>query len=469
MPKISCILSTYNRADNFLPKAINSVLAQTEKDFELIVVDDSSTDDTQKVVNSYQDERLKYLKTGSNFGSDTRPKNLGTMKAKGEYLCYLDDDVQYRKHAFELLSGELDNNEKVDVVYGDMWIKPNEERGITKEFDAQFLMLRNFIDTSAAMMRRSAMFYIGGWDENLPKFVDWNVWVRMTKAGFKFRRIPEITFDYYLHENTKSQRVKTEMYMHPKLGMLWVPTFSTSGCYIQLPYLGKDGSEPRVAVFTIHYNRLDYSKATWKEMRETAGYDFDWYCRDNGSDGTAKWLNENTNAILDTVRPRKNLGITKASNKLIKLIQDNGDYDIIIKIDNDVEFETYGWLKDTIDLWKRNHQVYVSPYVEGLKHNPGGARRKGFGMIGDEYIEVTNHIGGIFAAIDARAYDSFRWTDEMLHGNQDVEASMAFRKMGYMPCYYPKHRIVHRDGTDGQREKYQEYFEKRKDEKQTKA
>ena len=442
MPKISCIISTYNRADHFLPKAIDSVLSQTFSDWELVIVDDSSTDNTKKVVNSYQDDRIKYLKTGSNSGSDTKPKNIGTIKSTGEYICYLDDDVQYRPNHFELLSKELDKGE-VDIVYGDMWIKPKEEPGIARDFDAQFLMLRNFIDTSAAMMKRECMFEIGGWDETLPKFVDWNVWVRMLKAGFKFKRIHEFTFDYYIHEDTKSQRVRTEMYLHPKLGMLFVPTFSPSGCYIRLPYLNKDDSVIRVAIFTIHYNRLDYSKQSYFEMEETAGYKFDWFCRDNGDDGTIKWLKNETNAILDAKKPTKNLGITKSSNKLIDLIQATDDYDIIIKVDNDVEFQTYGWLKDIVDMWKRNHMIYISPYVEGLKDNPGGARRIGFGMVGDEYIEVTNHIGGIFAAIDARAYNEFRWSDEMLHGNQDAEASMAFRKLNYMPCYYPKHRITH--------------------------
>jgi glycosyltransferase involved in cell wall biosynthesis len=469
MPKISCIISTYNRADHFLPKAIDSVLSQTFKDWELVIVDDSSTDDTKKVVNSYQDDRIRYLKTGSNSGSDTKPKNLGTKESKGEYICYLDDDVQYREHAFEILVAELDGNKDLDIVYGDMWIKPREEAGIAFDFDVQFLMLRNYIDTSAAMMRREAMFEIGGWDEKLPKFVDWNVWVRMAKAGLKFKRIEEFTFDYYLHEDAKSQKVKTDMYMHPKLGMLFVPTFSPSGCEIRLPYLSNDDSVFKVAIFTIHYNRLDYSKDTYREMMLTAGYEFDWFCRDNGDDGTLDWLIKDTNAIIDRKDVGKNLGITKSSNNLIELIKDTGEYDIIIKVDNDVEFQTYGWLKDIVDMWKRNHMAYISPYVEGLFHNPGGARRIGFGMIGDEFIEVTNHIGGIFAAIDAKAYDSFRWEDQMLHGNQDAEASMAFRKMGYMPCYYPKHRITHRDGTEGQQQKYKKYFERRKEEKTTKA
>ncbi len=455
---ISVICSTYNRSDHFLPKAIDSVLKQTYKDWELIIVDDCSTDDTEYVVANYKDVRIKYIKLEENFGSDTRPKNTGIEAAKYEFICFIDDDVQYRPNHLQTLIESFTDD--LDVVYSDMMIMPEHEKGIAHDFDAQFLMLRNFIDTSAAMVRRSALYDVGGWDETLKKFVDWNLWVRMTKAGKKFKRVPVVTFSYWIHEDTKSQRVKTQTYSHPTLGTLYVPTFDPAGCYINVGCIG-EVYEPSVAIFTIHYNRPDYSRQTWEEMTATAGYPFEWYCYNNGGTepfGDGQWIGDGIN-----------VGITKSSNALIRKIKESASYDIIIKIDNDVEFQTKDWLTDVVDLWKRNHMIYVSPYVEGLYHHPGGAQRRGYGMIGDEFIEVTNHIGGIFAAISAKAYDSFRWQDEMLHGDQDSEASYRFREMGYMPCYYPKHRIMHRDGTLGQMDKDEKYHKKRKIEKVTKG
>lgn len=472
---ISVIIATYNRSKTFLPKAIESVRNQSYKDWELIIVDDCSTDGTQELcqkyadkpiglmnvveatdtVNYLHDSRIRYIRLNKNSGSDTHPKNEGFKESHGEYVLFLDDDVQLRRHALRSLVKHMD---KYDVVYGDMWIEPNKQPGIAHDFDVQFLMYRNFIDSSAALMKRECMDYIGGWDETLKKFVDWNVWVRMAKAGFKFHRVHKYTFDYYLHTDTKSQRVVTEMYNHPKLGKLFVPTFDPTGCQIQLSYLGHI-REPKVAIFTIHYNRLEYSKKTYNDMINSAKYPFDWFCFDNSSnDETWEWL--------DTVtcfkeRDKANEGITGASNKLIDKIMSIKDYDLIIKIDNDVEFYTDSWLYDIVELWKKNHMLYISPYVEGLRDNPGGAMRKGSGKIGTEYVEVTNHIGGIFAAISAKAYSSFRWTDELKHGNQDVEASAAFRALGYMPCYYPKHIICHRDTTQGQINKLGDYFKDR--------
>lgn len=469
--KISIILTTYNRADKFLPESIESVLNQSYGEFELIIVDDASTDNTKSVVSSYKDPRIKYIRMPENWGSDTRPKNIGASEASGTYLMFLDDDVRLTKDALVDLSRVLDENHEIDVVYGDMMIVREDgktEPGIARDFDAQFLMLRNYIDTSSAMMRREALFRVGGWDETLPKFIDWNLWVRMSKAGVKFQRLPKTTFFYSLHEDAKSQRVKTEMYLHPKLGMLFVPTFDPAGCRWHVGYLGRL-QPPVVAIFTIHYDRLEYSKETYKQMKETAGYPFRWFCIDNGSkDGTAEWLKERRdNKEATVICLDKNVGITKASNMLVSEIMRKAPPDIIIKVDNDVEFQTYGWLKDIVELWKINRMIYVSPYVEGLIHNPGGAPRQGYGLIGDEYVEVTNHVGGIFAAIDSSAYEDFRWEDKMLHGSQDIEASHAFRTMGYMPCYYPKHRIKHMDSTEGQWDKYKEYFERRKVEKQT--
>lgn len=465
-PKLSIVVSTFNRAKDYLPKCLDSILSQNFMDFEVHVVDDHSQDDTPKLLVKYQnkDARVVYHRFKENFGSDTKPKNYGALKATGQYLMFVDDDVCLRPGALSKLVSMLDENKKLDVVYGDMWIKPMEEPGIARDFDTQYLMLRNFIDTSAAMMRKEAFMYVGGFDETLPKYIDWNLWVRMSKAGFKFKRLEEFTFDYYIHENTKSKRVETQTYLHPALGELFVPTFDPTSCYIHSGAIGKQ-KKPKVAIFTLHYNRIEYSKQSYKEMSESAGYPFHWFAIDNASqDGTGEWLKtlKDTTYILN----ERNLGITGASNLALSEIM-RRNYDIVIKIDNDIEFLTKDWLKDIVDLWKRNHMLYVSPYVEGLVDNPGGAPRIGFGMIGNEIVEVTTHIGGLFAAVSSKAYQEFRFTDLMLHGDQDMEASQAFRKMGYMPCYLPNHIVVHRDTTAGQKRKYQEYFERRKEEKRT--
>lgn len=89
-PKVSVIIPTYNRA-SYLKEAIESVLAQTYKDFELIIVDDGSTDNTEEVVRSFDDERIIYKKK-QREGHPGKTRNVGLDLARGEYIAFLDDD-----------------------------------------------------------------------------------------------------------------------------------------------------------------------------------------------------------------------------------------------------------------------------------------------------------------------------------------------------------------------------------------
>jgi glycosyltransferase involved in cell wall biosynthesis len=478
-PTVSIVLSTYNRATKYLPRAIDSVLNQTYGDFELIVVDDCSPDNTLEVVHSYaeRDKRVIYHRTEKQSGSDTNPKNQGILKSRGKYIAYLDDDNEYLPHHLEILVNRLEKNPDLDAVYCDMQIFDDANPGVQSmkaialDFDAQFLINRNYIDTSEVMHRRDIVFKVGGWDETLPKFVDWNLWVRMVKAGAKFQRVPIVALNYYVFPDRKSNRHPTKSWVDPRTQMtMFEPTFDPAGCYIYLPHLGNDRLDqlqPNVGIFTITYDRLEYTKRMHASMVGSTKYPFSWFVFDNGSkDDTQSWVAKQTPYVAGGF---ENKGLTYASNFLVDRITKDDEYQIIIKVDNDCEFMTKHWLEHIVDLWKRNHMLYMSPYVEGLIHNPGGAPRVGHAFIGPYYVEVTEHIGGLFAAVDARAYREFRWQDQFLHGNQDLEASRAFAKDGFMPLYLPMDRVSHMDGTEAQHAKYPEYFKRRIKEKQTAA
>lgn len=480
MPKVSVIMSTYNRADTFLVKAIQSVLSQTEKDFELLVVDDCSTDATEKVVQSFgvDDKRVKYHKLMTNSGSDTKPKNIGLQNATGQYVAYLDDDCEFYPFHLEMLLQKIEK-EQCDFVYCDAVIRTEEGefmQAIAMDFDAQFLLNRNYIDTNCVLHKTSLAFAVGGFDETLPRFIDWNMWVRMAKWGATMIHVPVVATVYNSHKKSKSATVAAKSWRDPMTGMvMFEPTFDPAGCYIKLDYLDGEKEKqsvlndheknPRVAIFTITYDRLEYTKEMIGTLMSSTNYPFAWFVYDNGStDGTPDFI-KNSDATWWEFSP-DNKGITIASNKCLDAIMESGyTFDIVIKVDNDAVFMTKGWLETIVDLWRRNHMLYMSPYPEGLVHNPGGAPRVGSANIGEYFVEVTDHIGGFVAAIDARAYQDFRFTDQFLHGNQDVEASKAFRKKRYMPCYIPQHRVLHNDTTTGQYTKYPEYFERRKKEK----
>ena len=253
MPKISIITSTFNRS-NRLKKCIESVLAQSFTDWEHIIIDDGSTDDTEAVVKSFIDKRIRYFKRAKNFGTDTRPKNEGIKKSKADYIAFLDDDCEYRPDHLQVL---WQNKEDVDVVYGDRWIIDESGRlesqiGFTMDYNPYYLMRRNFIDTSDVLVKRDAIYSVGGFDERYRKYIDWNLWVRMAKAGMSFKRVPLIITNYHLHKSMKSMRQEDEKGFN-------MPAWDAVDCEIQVPHLKKI-EEPKIAIFSLTHDRLEYTQ-----------------------------------------------------------------------------------------------------------------------------------------------------------------------------------------------------------------
>jgi glycosyltransferase involved in cell wall biosynthesis len=466
---ISVIITTHKRPEK-LKKAIQSVINQTYRDWELIIVDDNSKDATEKTVLSFKDIRIKYLRRTRNFGCDTQPKNDGIKASTGEYIAFLDDDNEYRPEHLAILLKELEADEHFGVVYGDRWlicdVKDNNwipsQIGIAVDWNPEILMKRNFIDTSDVLIRRKCLFDVGGFDERYKKYIDWNLWVRMTKFGIRMRRIPMVITDYHLHQDMKSLKVKTK----GDTPTVFAPEWDPFDIEVVLPYLGKVIVPPNIAIFSITYDRLDYTKKSFNSLKKTTDYKYDHYVIDNGStDGTVEWLKNHIPANRLILLP-KNVGISKASNMIIDLIK-KGDYQCVVKWDNDCIGLTKGWLTKMVDIWVSNRKIALSCYVQGLVDNPGGAIRLGYGTIKGELIGVTKHLGGICHFVDIHAYDDFRWEENaFLHGIQDMEMSQYLLFHGWSQGYLENFYVSHGPkGTAQQKKDYKEYFERRVHEK----
>lgn len=218
--KISVIIPTYNRA-KILPRAIKSVLNQSFEDFELIVVDDGSTDKTKEIVQTFQkkDLRVKYI-WQKNSGAPARPKNRGIREAKGEYLAFLDDDDEWEKEKLEEQIRLFESQRNLGFVGCDILII--NERGERKELKEykipkyspkiffERLLERNFLLTSSSIMVKKEIFNeIGFFDENLKVADDWDMWLRISKK-FPFDFVSKFLIKYYIHQKSITPNLDPE-------------------------------------------------------------------------------------------------------------------------------------------------------------------------------------------------------------------------------------------------------------------
>ena len=451
---VSIIVTTHNRK-KLLKRAIKSVLSQSYQNFELIIVDDCSTDGTHEAIKKLEREypdKVRAFKTETNSGHDGYPKNLAVKEAKGDYICFLDDDDEFRIDAVKILHKYISHTQ-ADVVYGDYMLNRNgkNDRGWSVDYNIGQLQQRNYISMCVAIIKKSKFIEIGGFNEEIPKFKDWNLWLRLSKVGALFFHIPIIVSNVYVQEDSISTKYENKQFFNP----------ADCKIYADKTCLGEP-KEIKVAVFTLTWDRLEYTKRMYKAMKELSGYDFDWFVIDQGStDGTREYVN---GKVKSKIFYDSNVGIAKGWNDAIDLIKQHGEYDLVIKIDNDAEMLSENWLKDMVSIYERNVNVILSPYVEGLEDSPGGVLRQRGGqdpyvMINDKVLGFVPYLGGIVWAAPMRLYKDFKFP-EGIQGNKDYFISQYAVGLGYHLFYMEELRVSHIEGTKGQKEKYPEYFKR---------
>lgn len=158
--KFSIILPTYNRA-NLLPRAIESVLGQTYDHWELIIVDDGSTDNTKEVVEGYRDDRIKYIYQENQERSAAR--NHGIEESKGEWICFLDSDDEFPPERLQELYKAIQNEQlKKALYFSDITFRSEEENrtihysGMDKD-NALAYLFKNVIGTPQVCVHREIL------------------------------------------------------------------------------------------------------------------------------------------------------------------------------------------------------------------------------------------------------------------------------------------------------------------------
>ncbi len=209
--RVSVILPTYNR-ERYLPEAIASVLAQTFRDFELIIVDDGSTDSTAALVGAITDNRMRHVAI-PHRGICTA-LNGGLREARGEFIARLDSDDVFLPAALTTLVDALDASPGVEVVWAKGQLMSPEGcelprwRGWPEHYPGEMLRSLVYEDctTSPGMLiRRKCFERVGAYDESLASSEDWDMTLRLARH-FRFQFIDQVVVRIREHDDSITGR-----------------------------------------------------------------------------------------------------------------------------------------------------------------------------------------------------------------------------------------------------------------------
>ncbi|MGB9696179.1 MAG: glycosyltransferase family 2 protein [Ignavibacteria bacterium] len=232
MPKISIIMPVYN-IEKYLAKAIEGILSQTFKDFELIIIDDASTDNTVKIINGFDDNRIILVRNSVHQGLVAQ-LNSGLKLAKAEFIARMDGDDLHHSERLSIQYNILKSSSNIDIVGSNIiYIDENDNPIIEKSLpehhsDIEFMM--PFIPSvihGSILVRKSVLDSVNGYD-SAHSCEDIDLFLRLLKKGHKFYNVQKPLLYYRILPKSKlyhrkqyndyyeiSKRYITEFYRNP--------------------------------------------------------------------------------------------------------------------------------------------------------------------------------------------------------------------------------------------------------------
>ena len=214
-PIISVIIPTYNR-ENMIGYAIKSVLNQTFKNLEIIVVDDGSTDNTEEIIRGFKDKRVKYIKKYKKNRGISVARNVGIKIARGKYIALLDSDDKWLPEKLDKQIKILqDGSPELGVVYSNSCYIDESGKNINKlpkpkkleGYIYEDLLGGNYVGTpSTVLIRKECFQQVGLFDDLLNAQADWDMWIRIAKY-YRFTLIKTPLVRYRLHSNQLSKNL----------------------------------------------------------------------------------------------------------------------------------------------------------------------------------------------------------------------------------------------------------------------
>lgn len=203
-PLVSVIIPCYNQA-NFLPEAVESVVNQNYKNWECIIVNDGSPDNTtfiaESLIQKYPDKQIRLIQQVNQGLSCAR--NTGIKEARGEYTLPLDADDLIHPEMLQKTVSLLESHPEIAIAYTDVRHFGDAERIVcAREYDFKQLCLQNHL-SYCALYRRKTWEAAGGYNSNMTwGYEDWDFWISCGEKGYYGKRIPESLFLYRVKESS---------------------------------------------------------------------------------------------------------------------------------------------------------------------------------------------------------------------------------------------------------------------------
>jgi O-antigen biosynthesis protein len=474
----SVVMPVYNR-ERYVREAINSVLAQDDGDFELIVVDDGSTDRSVEIIRSIQDPRIRLLQNDHGGGASAR--NTGIGAARGEFIVWIDSDDRQARGALAAQRRIIMQNPDADVVYGDLEIfddvrHPNKVfRTNYPDYQGQsllpILIQGNCLPNPGTAVRRSLYAKYGGYDVNFRRCHDYQMWTRLADSAC-FKKVEAIVCHWRQHDESLSS-AKTKAFeaqvvldafarypvsrLFPELAAeqnaqaqaRWKVTqtlqalgeYSTalrsgyraralglevSSELAELEHLAGAGHEPLFSIILTTYNRPELLKDALASVGQQSLRDFETILvNDNGV--VIEPLLANYDFPITYVRQGRNQGPAAARNAAIRLAR--GQY--VVYLDDDDRYlpEHLQVLAEALDahpdLVVYTDAVFILEKIEdGNRVELGREQRYPHDEYSQDRLLVNNYIPvNTFACPRTLALDVGDF-DESLAGLEDWDFLM---------------------------------------------
>lgn len=216
MPFFSIIIPSYNRA-HLLQDTLNCILGQTEPDFELIIIDDASTDTTEELIKNIQDTRIRYTKNKINL-ERSASRNKGIELANGRFICFCDSDDHWHKNHLSVIKEAICTNAHKDALYftGMIWCFPDRKQEVLfplPEGNLIEYVISNQIAPSTACISASILRK-HQFNEDLKINEDVELFSRIVSEN-DLIQVPVATIDFNIHQN--NTKALTKDYIYPQM------------------------------------------------------------------------------------------------------------------------------------------------------------------------------------------------------------------------------------------------------------